>query len=215
MSGWPVLSSLWSMLVPPRCPVCGRAGAAPCLGCWAQLRAAPWRPPPASIDRCVSVLSYEGAGRELLARLKYRNARDAAAWLIGAMHERCAWLVSGIDAITWAPTTAARRRDRGFDQAELLARGLAQRVAIPARRLLEREPGPAQTGRTRAERAGGPSFRPGAPAPLAVLLVDDVITSGATLTAASMALRAAGAVRVDAVSAARTPLKVRGASADP
>jgi predicted amidophosphoribosyltransferase len=152
--------------------------------------------------------AYAGPGRELLARLKYRNARGAVPWLTAAM----AAVVDrdGLTAVTWVPTTTRRRRGRGFDQAELLARALARRLGLPCVRLLRRHPGPPQTGRPVAERRTGPRLEavPTRVVPVAVLVVDDVVTSGATLSAAALALRGAGARRVDAVTAASTPLKL-------
>ncbi len=171
-------------------------------------------PAPVGVDSCVAVLAYEGVGRELVARLKYRNARSSVPFLARAMAALAA-AVGPVDAVTWAPTTAVRRRERGFDQAELLARALARRLGgVPCRRLLVRPPGPAQTGQAVEVRRTGPSFRPAGPCPPSVLLVDDVVTSGATVTAAARALRAAGAVQVHVVAAARTP-RARRPSAPP
>lgn len=170
-------------------------------------------PPPAGLDDCLSLLAYEGAGRELLARLKYRNGRSVVPWLAEGM----AGLVAdaGLDAVTWAPTSRERRRQRGFDQAEVLARAVARRLGLPCSCTLLRAGGAPQTGRSREERRRGPAFaaRAGV-AGARILLVDDVITSGATLTAAATALRTAGAVSVNAVTAGRTPLKVPGPPAD-
>ncbi|HEX2275192.1 MAG TPA: phosphoribosyltransferase family protein [Acidimicrobiales bacterium] len=195
------------MLLPPSCPACGALGRAPCETCAAALRRAPALPSPAGVDRCLALLAYEGVGRELVARLKYRNARSAMPYLAGAM----AALAAGqaVDVVTWVPTTAARRRSRGFDQAQLLATAVARRLRLPCRPLLRRAPGPAQTGRPLVERRRGPTFGPRrrGPVPARVLLVDDVVTSGATLTAAARALRAAGAREVHALVAARTPAR--------
>jgi predicted amidophosphoribosyltransferase len=160
----------------------------------------------------VALLAYEDGGRELLARLKYRNARDALRWLAAGMAAAVAGSLSSGPApdpvvVTWAPTTAARRRARGFDQAELLARAVARTLGLPCRRLLRRHPGPPQTGRDLEGRRAGPVFTARRRAPPRVLLVDDVVTSGATVTAAARALRAAGAAHVVVVAGARTPLK--------
>jgi predicted amidophosphoribosyltransferase len=158
---------------------------------------------PPGLTSCSAVLAYEGAGRELVARLKYRNARAALGRLAIAM----AALVHGldVDVVTWAPTSSRRRRARGFDQGELLARAVAKRLRRPCRRLLDRGPGPAQTGRARAERLRGPQFVARAGVPHRVLVIDDVITTGATVTAAARALATAGAREVHAVAVARTP----------
>ena len=191
------------MFLPVSCPVCGAKGSAPCPACAASLRRAPSLPAPAGVDTCGAFLAYEGAGRELVARFKYRNARASLGFLARAL---AALAPPGpFDAVTWAPTTAARRRRRGFDQAELLARAVARALRAPARSLLARHPGPIQTGQPLAARRTGPAFEPSRPAPPRVLLVDDVITSGATVSAAARALRAAGAVEVHVVAVARTP----------
>jgi ComF family protein len=173
-------------------------------------------PAPAGVDVCRAALAYEGDGRELVARLKYRNARTTLTWLAGEM----AMLVdrSEIDAVTWVPTTAARRRQRGFDQAELLARSVARRLRLPIRSMLVRGAGPPQTGRTGIERHAGPAL---SARPLRrshrtrrVLLVDDVVTTGTTVTVAARALKAVGVEHVIVVTAARTPLKRARASPD-
>jgi len=183
--------------------VCGVLGAAPCPACAAELRRAPSLPPPPSVDSCRALFAYDGAGREVVARLKYRNARSSLPFLAGRM----AALVADdapFDVVTWAPTTTARRRQRGFDQAELLARALARRLHVPCRQLLLRPPGNPQTGQPLDVRRAGPAFHPARPSPPRVLLVDDVVTSGATVTAAARTLKVAGAAAVHVVAAART-----------
>jgi predicted amidophosphoribosyltransferase len=184
--------------------VCGAVGAAPCPLCSADLRPPPSLPPPPNVDSCRALFAYEGAGRELVARLKYRNARSSLPFLAEGLADlvtRSEWTV---DVVTWAPTTAARRRQRGFDQAELLARALARRLRVPCRRLLRRPPGGPQTGQPLGVRRTGPVFHAARPSPPRVLLVDDVVTSGATVAAAARSLRAAGAGQIHVVAAART-----------
>ena len=199
------------VLFPVSCPVCGGPGAAPCPSCAAQLLPAPPLPCPAGLDACVAVLSYDGVGRELVARLKYRANRAALASVAAAMARRVE--PHDVDVVTWVPTSSQRRHRRGFDHAELLARAIARALGLPCRSLLRRRPGPPQTGRSLVERRRGPAFDVrrdvSRPSPARVLLVDDVVTSGASVTAAALALRAAGAAEVRAVVAARTPPKVR------
>ncbi len=200
------------MLFEVRCPVCGASGAAPCDRCARRLKAAPALPTPKDVDGCVAALSYTGAGRELVARLKYRNARVSVPGLADAI----AALVdpATVDVVTWAPTSAVRRRERGFDQARLLARAVARRLHRPCRALLKRSPGPPQTGRPKRDRVNGPNFTATRKAPKRVLLIDDVITTGATVSAAARALRSAGASEIRAAAAARTPLKATEALSD-
>jgi len=159
-------------------------------------------------------MAYEGAGREIVARLKYRNARCVVPWLATEMaklvedpKEARDPAAGPADVVTWVPTTAARRRERGFDQGRVLAVAVARRLGIPCRGLLRRGRGPAQTGRSRRQRLEGPGYevRSGRAVPPRVLLVDDVVTTGATLTAAARRLREAGAHEVTALVAARRP----------
>ncbi len=197
------------MLLPRTCPLCRRPGPAPCDQCAAMLEPASSLPSPPGVDICHALLAYEGFGRELVARLKYRNARTTLRWLAFQM----SMLVdpTTVDVVTWVPTTASRRHERGFDQAQLLAKGLSRPLCRPCRPLLARAHGPPQTGRTGTERLAGPtlSVRPNVrrQMPRRVVLVDDVITTGTTMTVAARALRAAGVERIVAVAAARTPLK--------
>jgi predicted amidophosphoribosyltransferase len=149
-------------------------------------------------------VAYEGVGRELVARLKYRNARAVVAWLAQGM---AALAGPGADVVTWVPTTAERRRRRGFDQGRLLAAAVARRLGVACRPLLRRAPGPPQTGRSRAQRLGGPALhlRRRARVPARVVVVDDVATTGATLAAAARVLRSGGAREVHGLVAARRP----------
>jgi predicted amidophosphoribosyltransferase len=187
------------------CPVCGERGAAPCAACRASLRPPPALPPPPGVDACHVLLAYEGAGRELVARLKYRNDRVV---LPGLARAAAAAVPPGsIDVVTWPPTTAEHRRARGFDHAALAARHVARAIGVPCRRLLRRGPGAPQTGRSAIERWSGPSFGARRPVVGRILVVDDVVTTGATLAAAARALRDAGADRVEGLALARTPAK--------
>lgn len=199
------------MLLVTRCPACGTPGPAPCDRCASELRRAPSLACPPGLDALHAVLAYEGVGRELVARLKYRNARAVVGGLAAAMAALVAGSVERFDAVTWAPTSVARRRARGFDQAEVLARRVARQLGVPAVALLRRAHGPPQTGRAAAERRRGPEFVPARSArpPDRVLVVDDVVTTGATLTAAARTLRRGGATTVVGLAAARTPLKPR------
>ena len=180
------------MLWASKCAVCGIPGVALCGRCWSDLVPAEAEPPPPGLDRCVAALDYDGPGAVVVAGIKYRNERALLGWAAEAIVSAVG-LELGLQVVTWAPTTARRRRERGFDQAELLARRVARLSRLPARRLLRRGPGSHQTGRSRHDRLSGPRFDPVGPGWSSVLIVDDVWTTGATLTSAATALREGGA----------------------
>lgn len=204
------------MFVAVRCRQCRRLFRCPAGGPTPRscpdcdvLRQAPRSPSPRA------AVAYDGPVRRLVADLKFRSRRRVARAL-------AARLVADIEAdptsprfdvVTWAPTSSRRVAGRGFDQSELLARHVARRLKLPCRRLLERSRGPAQTGRRRSERLQGPVFRS---RPLTraqnVLVIDDVVTTGATFAAAAHALRLAGAREVRSRAVAATPERSRDRS---
>lgn len=184
------------------CPGCGRLRAGSCPLCRAALASACRGEGPAGV---ICLRRYDGVVRDLITGMKYGAHIGVASWcaeLVDEVRDEC----GVVDMITWAPTSSRRRRERGFDQAEVIARHVARRWAVPARRLLARQGHGHQTGRSRLERLGSPSFRArslqGRPS---IVVLDDVVTTGATLYAAVTALLDAGAGRVTALAVAATP----------
>ncbi len=176
-----------------------------CAPCARGLRRAPAVRPPAGVDAWNDAFVYQGPLRELIATAKFRRAHAALEWLADTIVDTLPASSSGCDVVTWPPTTRRRRRSRGYDQAELLARAVARRLRLPAVSLLVRS-SPAQAGRNRVERVGTPRFVCSRTlAGAAILIVDDVATTGATLTGAAAALRTAAAGRIEAAVAARKP----------
>ncbi len=180
------------------------------------MRRAPAGPVPPGLGALYAPFAYEGVVRELVARAKYRDRHAALGWLADEMVAELraaigstAMSVPSIGAVTWAPTTPRRRRARGFDQAEVLAVRIGAAIGCPVRAELRRSSAGSQTGTDRATRVRGPRFVPArhadATAPGVVLLVDDVVTTGATMRAAAAALGGPAGRRVIGLCAARTP----------
>jgi competence protein ComFC len=196
---WPFCSTCRAELVlltPPLCGRCGRPTEEPmgrCRDC-----------PPPPIEAARSPLLYAGPARSALHRLKFSGWRAVAEALGGAMAAVNAF---DADAVTWVPLSPARRARRGFDQARALALEVAARLSLPAAPLLDRTADtPPQARRTAAERrlAMRGAFRhKGRDPPQRVLLVDDVLTTGATAAECALVLRSAGAAHVGLLTAAR------------
>jgi predicted amidophosphoribosyltransferase len=201
-----MLEEVVALVAPPRCAVCGRGCELRerlCDGCERALRGLGpvWSVVP-GVDLTWSAAPYEGTARNLIGALKFGSrlglADDAASMIAGRAP---AEILDG--TIVPVPPAPRRRRQRGFDSAEAIAMALAPRTELPLVPCLGRTQGRRQVGRRRAERlADPPTIRVVSPAPTRVVLVDDVMTTGATLGACAEALRGAGATRVAAVTLA-------------
>lgn len=162
--------------------------------------------PPAGVDRARAAFLYDGPVADAIKSMKFVGNHGVGRHLSAAM----ALTVSGIgaDLVTWVPLSRRRRTRRGFDQAEMLARALAKDILIPLRRSLVRT----RDTRSQARRKGADrraalrgAFRlTGDAPPQRVLLVDDVLTTGATAAECARTLKAGGAREVVLVTAARS-----------
>ena len=191
------------MLFRQRCEACGGIARVLCATCRAQLFAMV-QP---ECDAAVVAVAYEGIARRLILNLKYRTRRQVVVVLAELLAQRVLQSVPNIatvcDVVTWAPTSTARVRRRGLDQAELLARRLARVLDVPCRQLLIKTSTNVQTGASREERLRGSVFsarKLGVNSH--VIVVDDVVTTGTTLRCAADALRKAGARQVTCAAVA-------------
>jgi ComF family protein len=204
------LARLLSLLAPPLCWGCGgpAAGGAPLCGtCRSALHWLDERPAAIAGVEAWAPLAYEGPARALVGGLKFRGAAGLADQMAAAMLARAPPALVDNSALVPVPLHPARLRRRGFNQSERLAAAMAARSRLPVARCLVRGGGStAQIGRGRSGRLaavrGAVSARP--PVPARALLVDDVVTTGATLAACAEALRQAGAREVSAIAYART-----------
>ncbi len=198
------------VMAPPLCRRCGDQRPAYaddhlCVRCRRGERAA------VGLARSAGV--YDGTLRDMIHALKYRRRRMIAPWLAERMRRDGAEVLEGADAVIPVPLHAWRLWQRGFNQADDLARGLR----LPVWRALRRHRGgPPQAGLPAARREANARgayalcrrarLRPRAWNRLrgaTVVLVDDVMTTGATLNACARVLREAGVADVRALTAAR------------
>jgi ComF family protein len=220
--------SLSAALFPARCLGCGRRGPALCTTCAPQLPllsrdvcprcASPWRGAGAcrvcprispSLTSVRAACAYEGLARKAVHTLKFRAGRYLAPTLGATLREAALRRPLQADLVLPAPVAPARLRERGYNQAELLAREVAEAVGGTVRTdLLARQDRAPQQTLSAAERrrnlVGAITCpRPDAVAGVRIVLVDDVLTTGATLGACADALTTAGATRVSALVFAR------------
>ena len=191
-----------------RCAGCGQLVRKACEQCASKIALCPT---PHCSDALVA-LSYVGLVRDLMLAFKYRNhqalAQLFADRLVATL--RTSVEINSIDVVTWVPTTRERRTARGHDQAETLARMMGRSLGVPVRKLLVRETVGHQTGQSRENRLVGVSLRARSiHIPTTVLVVDDVVTTGATMRIAQRALYQAGATRVICAAVASTPAPAR------
>jgi predicted amidophosphoribosyltransferase len=188
-------------------------GMAVCGDCVRDLNQSPVLrgEPPEGVDRIASCADHDGVARELLAAFKFRHLTGLAPLIAGFMAD-AAGLSTG-DGPILVPVPPARLRTwlRGFDPVALLAVEVARLtgITLPAEPLLIRRGSRRQRGRGRAGRlAAPPTISPLEDAGRLiggreVLLVDDVMTTGATLATAAGALRKSGAIGVTALTFTR------------
>ncbi len=223
-----ILAGLLDLVFPPRCAGCGKPGHWLCPACLALVeRLTPplcprcgepvdegWLCPrrrrhPQQLDGLRSAAWHSGPVRAAIHRLKYRGQRVLAGPLAGILAE--AWRADPAPAglLIPVPLHPQRVRQRGFNQAALLARELGRALALPVdtQRLARIRHTPPQVGLSAAERlanvAGAFHYCGSKLAGQRVCLIDDICTTGATLEACAAALRQGGAGSVWAYTVAR------------
>lgn len=208
----PPRASWWRALLPRACPGCGaqlgrevglcaacRVGLRPQVDAFSPLRRRPE-------SHLISLGRYVGLHRRAVRALKFGDARDLAAVLGGALAAGvpAEW---GICAVVPVPLHPARQRQRGFNQAELLGRAIAANLGVPCVGAMVRTRATRQQSRRHAAERddlhGAFALASGSSPRGALLLVDDVLTTGNTLLACQDALLVAGAGPVYAAVVAR------------
>lgn len=216
--GW--RERLWCLFLPARCLCCGRAVRPERLFCPGCVPALPKEPlsrefplPGGGSLAVAACFPYEKGFRRTLHRLKFQEERALARPLGTLMAEAASSLGEELDGVTWVPMSPQKLRRRGYNQSELLAKAVAKELGLPAWDLLEQvRETDTQHNLTRAQRADnvrGAYRAKSAALGKRLLLVDDIVTTGATLRACAQGLYGAGAQKVCAVCAANTAFSRR------
>jgi len=199
-----VLEKLVGLLAPHECLGCGNEGRLLCPSCLKSLPPAKVPAPHTShLSKIQSVTLYEGLAKDLIWKLKSDGAQAAAYIMASAMAE----LLRGAESVCLVPvpTAVSRVRQRGYDQAKLIARSLARQTGFAYANYLIRCGQAHQVGANRLIRLQqiGGAFRVRQVFKLKgakILLIDDVTTTGATLDTAAELLKTAGAASVKALT---------------
>ena len=191
------------LLFPPFCVGCGRVDSLWCARCQHELDQIPLGAPArvvAPLAEVAATAVHEGSIQHLIWALKFDNGRSLAA---GPLGQRLNWRLQAlgwpVDLLVPVPLHPTRLAERGYNQAELLAAAVAQQTGIPLalQALWRTRATRSQVGLTAAERRDNMAdvFQadPNACTHRTVVLIDDVYTTGSTLSAAAQALQAAGA----------------------
>lgn len=194
----------------PQCMRCGRPFLSTAVTAGLQPLCQLCRKGVYDFDSARSFTAYDDHAMKAVVLLKYHRVTPLADWFAARMAELVQREKIHADVVVPVPLHRARQRERGYNQAELIARPLAKRLGLPlsGALLVRTKPRPDKHRLTRKERwssvRGAYTAHAGANIDKQrVLLVDDVFTTGATLDACSRALRNAGAAGVIGVTVAR------------
>lgn len=226
----PMVRRLFSQIFPPRCLVCGdhadECALGVCPRCSSQIRPLPaptctvcgvpsgtegiclgCQADPPSYDRLMSAALFEGPLKDMIHAFKYADATYFKAYLTRILYDLVKDELSRCDLVTFVPLHWSRVMTRGYNQAALVAQGLSRLSGIPVGygALKKTKVTPTQVGLSRPQRGRNLSgaFHARGVSGRAVLVVDDVVTTGHTAREVSRALKRAGADRVVFASAGR------------
>jgi ComF family protein len=194
------------LLFPQWCIGCGREGDILCPSCrllLPQLESPVSTGSPAEIGGVLAPYAFDGTIRRAIHELKYRNIRALAEPLAGLLHGYLLAHPVPADVLVPVPLHPRRLRERGYNQSELLARGLGRLAGLPViadclvrRRYTSSQARAAGVQQRRSQIEGAFACRDGRLAGMRVLLIDDVSTSGATFSACAGAAGEGGTVSV-------------------
>lgn len=206
-----LFSAIWEAMFPyiPKCVVCGTEKDVPdylCPACAAELNALGGGKTSAAGLCACAAYRYDGAAVSIVQRYKYGGSRYLSVFMAHAMLRAAIEAQLHFDCVCHVPLHPKKRRKRGFDQAALLAMRLSALTGkpfCPAVKRVRNTPSQTKLGVDERKENMRGAFEASAPVIGRVLLVDDVLTTGATVSECAAVLKAAGADSITVLSFAR------------
>ena len=200
-----VLELIKELLFPRKCLFCGGIlnwnESDICRECRSALPEYEGSRSLSGVDACCILWYYEGTVRDSLIRFKFHDRPDYAEvygpMLAMKLRQRC----PDAQVVTWVPVSRERRKERGYDQSELLAKAAARELGLPVEKMLMKcRHNPAQSGiedaKARKDNVRDAYRICGDPEGRRIILVDDILTTGATAGECAKVLRTAGAAKI-------------------
>lgn len=220
----PVIEHILSLIAPHTCLGCGDEGGRLCYSCTEELPLLPSQcyrcgaltadyqvcrrcKSTSALDQVIAVTPYETVAKQSVHDLKFERVQPLAKVMAGAIVRTLPRAMSPT-VVTYIPTATTRRRQRGYDQAALIAEHVAVQLGLPCVPLLRRSGQKRQVGSSRHARLQQlrDALRVAheyAVQEQRIMLIDDVLTTGSSIEAAARVLRQAGAAQVTAAVFAR------------
>lgn len=206
-TGVSLKEKLLSLIFPARCTLCGKittGGRRVCNSCMKH------NPPQAHFRLleepefslfCVSAYEYEGQARQAILQYKFRGKKERAAGFAQALTLALPPRWQTADVVCWVPVSRQRRKERGYDQSELVARKVAKAIGRPCRKLLQKvvdnQPQHELNADQRWENVRNVYLADNKKCQgKTILLIDDIVTTGATMLECASCLLRAGAKEV-------------------
>lgn len=206
-TGVSLKEKLLSLIFPARCTLCGKitaGGRRVCNSCMKH------NPPQAHFRLleepefslfCVSAYEYEGQARQAILQYKFRGKKEKATGFAQALTLALPPRWQTADVVCWVPVSHQRRRERGYDQSELVARKVAKAIGRPCRKLLQKvvdnQPQHELNADQRWENVRNVYLADNKQCQgKTILLIDDIVTTGATMLECASCLLRAGAKEV-------------------
>jgi len=192
------------LILERRCPVCNRLSKGVCSSCLSDFNISNSKIEVQGLESFSSLFVYDSKSSRAILAAKQAQRIDVLNQLAIMLGQFVKDLNLDVcpDSVTWVPASKFEKRRRGFDQGKILAKQVSKKLDLRSNRMLLRRTSERQVGKNRVSRLSGPNFKTRSCPFQNVLLIDDVVTTGASMRSAAMELKSAGCKAVHGVSLA-------------